>query len=53
VLDIARIEANRQHLSLEPVRVDVAVTEAVNLIRPLAAEHGCRVDEPGRSRRAS
>jgi PAS domain S-box-containing protein len=46
VLDIARIEANRQPLSLEPVRVDVVVAEAVSLIRPLAAEHDCRVQEP-------
>jgi PAS domain S-box-containing protein len=47
VLDISRIEANRQHLSLEAVRVDGAVHEAVNLIRPLAAQQECRVDDPG------
>ncbi|HEX2187664.1 MAG TPA: PAS domain S-box protein [Longimicrobiaceae bacterium] len=46
VLDIARIEADRQPLSLEPVRVDSAVAEALSLIRPLAAEHGCRLEEP-------
>jgi PAS domain S-box-containing protein len=49
VLDISRIEANQQQLSLEPVRVDMAVSEAVSLIRPLAAQHGCevgRVDLP-------
>jgi PAS domain S-box-containing protein len=47
VLDIARIEANRQHLSLEPVRIDGAVNEAITLIRPLAAQYGCRVEDPG------
>ncbi|HEX6910981.1 MAG TPA: PAS domain S-box protein, partial [Longimicrobium sp.] len=46
VLDIARIESRRQALSLEPVPVDAAVAEAVSLIRPLAAEHDCRLQEP-------
>ena len=46
VLDIARIESNRQQLSLEAVRVDTAVADAVSLIRPLAAEHDCRLQEP-------
>jgi PAS domain S-box-containing protein len=46
VLDLARIESNRQPLSLEPVPVDAAVAEAVSLIRPLAAEHDCRLQEP-------
>jgi PAS domain S-box-containing protein len=45
VLDISRIEANEQQLSLEPVRVDAAVAEAVTLIRPLAQQHGCEVDD--------
>jgi signal transduction histidine kinase len=44
VLDIARIEANRQHLSPEPVRVRTALDEALSLIRPLAAKHGVDVD---------
>jgi PAS domain S-box-containing protein len=44
VLDIARIEANRQHLSPEPVRVRTALDEALSLIRPLAAKHGIDVD---------
>jgi PAS domain S-box-containing protein len=47
VLDISRIEANQQQLSLEAVRVDGAVSEAVSLIRPLAAQHGCEVDDSG------
>ncbi|HEX6912493.1 MAG TPA: PAS domain S-box protein, partial [Longimicrobium sp.] len=46
VLDIARIEANEQQLSLEPVRLATSVMEAVALIRPLAAQHGCQVGEP-------
>ncbi len=45
VLDIARIEANRQQLSLEPVRVSHAVHEALNLIRPLAAQRHVQVTE--------
>jgi PAS domain S-box-containing protein len=47
VLDIARIEANRQQLSLEPVRASTVIAEALNLIRPLAVQRGCRIDEPG------
>jgi PAS domain S-box-containing protein len=46
VLDIARIEANRQPLSLEAVGVDTVVEEALGLIRPLAAQRGCTLD-PG------
>ena len=38
VLDISRIEAGRVELSLEPVRVAEAFGEAMELIRPLAAE---------------
>jgi PAS domain S-box-containing protein len=45
VLDIARIEANRQQLSLEPVRADVVVHEALTLIRPLAVQRGCRIED--------
>jgi CheY-like chemotaxis protein len=39
VLDIARIEAGRLPLSPEPVRVRDVVREALDLVRPLAAEH--------------
>ena len=46
VLDIARIESDRQTLSLEPVRVDAALGEAVSLIRPLAAQNACMVMDP-------
>ncbi len=38
VLDIARIEAGRVELSLEPVRVADLVTETLDLIKPLAAQ---------------
>jgi PAS domain S-box-containing protein len=46
VLDIARIESDRQQLSLEPVRVDTALVEAINLIRPLAAQNSVTVPDP-------
>ena len=49
VLDIARIEAGRLAISLEPVCVSDAVTESVDMIRPLAVERGIRLDiDPGR-----
>ncbi len=44
VLDIARIEAGRVELSLEPVRVSDALTETLDLIRPLANERGVTLD---------
>ncbi len=48
VLDIARIEAGRLSLSLEPVHVKVVFDEARSLIRPLADERKVRlqVDVP-------
>jgi PAS domain S-box-containing protein len=45
VLDLSRIEANRQQLSLEPVHVSDAVNEALGLVRPLAAQNGCALVE--------
>jgi PAS domain S-box-containing protein len=45
VLDIARIEAGRHQLSLEPVPVGGVLQEALSLIRPLAAQHACGLDE--------
>jgi PAS domain S-box-containing protein len=45
VLDISRIEANRQPLSLEPVQLGGSLQEAINLIRPLAAQRDCRIEE--------
>ena len=46
VLDIARIESGRLPLSSEPVRAADVVAEAVDLIRPLAAERGVRISTP-------
>jgi PAS domain S-box-containing protein len=40
VLDIARIEAGRMELSLEPVAVDCLVREAMELVRPLSDGSG-------------
>ncbi|MDF1505723.1 PAS domain S-box protein, partial [Roseisolibacter sp. H3M3-2] len=45
VLDIARIEADAQPLAIEPVRVDAAVREAIDMVSPLAAKRGVRVVE--------
>ena len=45
VLDIARIEANRQPLSLEPVQLGDTLQEALSLIRPLAAQRQCRIED--------
>ncbi|HVF72064.1 MAG TPA: PAS domain S-box protein [Chthoniobacterales bacterium] len=38
VLDISRIEAGNLQLSVEPVCVEEAVNEAIDLMRPMAAE---------------
>ncbi len=43
ILDIARIEAGRLRLSLEPVPVKQVLDEARSLIRPLAAERNIRL----------
>lgn len=37
VLDLARIESGRLGLSLEPVEIEQVVTEALDLVRPIAA----------------
>ncbi|HTE16833.1 MAG TPA: ATP-binding protein, partial [Armatimonadota bacterium] len=47
VLDIARIEANRLQLSLEPVSVSGVLGEALTLIQPLGSQRGCRIDAGG------
>lgn len=44
VLDIARIESGRVHLSPEPVHVAEALEQAVDLIRPLANDRGIRME---------
>jgi CheY-like chemotaxis protein/nitrogen-specific signal transduction histidine kinase len=41
VLELARIEANRMQLSIEPVEVDAVIREAISLVRPLAESSGC------------
>jgi two-component system sensor histidine kinase/response regulator len=46
VLDISRIEADRLKLSLEPVSVTDALREGLDLVRPLAAEHGITLVGP-------
>ena len=48
VLEIARIEAGREHFSLEPVCIGTVVQEALALVRPLAAQwEVLLVDETG------
>ncbi len=47
VLDIARIEAGRVELSLEPVCVSEVVGETLDLIRPLAAERNVSLHAAG------
>ncbi|HLM68800.1 MAG TPA: PAS domain S-box protein, partial [Longimicrobium sp.] len=50
VLDIARIESGRQQLSLEPVRLDGVLQDALALSRPLAAQASvslCAPEMPG------
>ena len=44
ILDIARVESGRFQLSLEPVPVEQAVDEAIDLIRPLATEQDIAID---------
>ncbi|MGH2573010.1 MAG: PAS domain S-box protein, partial [Actinomycetota bacterium] len=46
VLDIARIESGRLPISLEPVRIDEAMAEALQLIVPLATERSVRIESP-------
>jgi signal transduction histidine kinase len=46
VLDLARIEAGRLHLSLEPLAVRQVCAEVCDLVRPLADRHGIRVETP-------
>jgi CheY-like chemotaxis protein len=48
VLDISRIEAGRMDLSPEPVSVEDVLAEALQLIRPLAQDHGVRLEEASR-----
>ena len=45
VLDLARIEANHETMSVEPVRMAGVLTEALELARPIAGKYGCRLSE--------
>jgi two-component system, sensor histidine kinase and response regulator len=44
ILDIARVESGRLQFSLEPVLVEQAVDEAIDLVRPLAAERKIQIE---------
>jgi PAS domain S-box-containing protein len=46
ILDLARIEAGKLQLSLEPVAVGQVCAEVCDLIRPLAERHDVRVEAP-------
>jgi len=45
VLEISKIEAGRQSFSLEPVQLRGVVQEAIELVRPLAAQWSVEVEE--------
>jgi PAS domain S-box-containing protein len=49
VLEIARIEAGRQSLSLEPVKIGAVLTEAVGLVRPLAEQWRVALEDAPRA----
>ncbi len=50
VLDIARIEAGRLAMSPEPVRMNEALQEALDLVAPMAAAQNVRFNsDPGRT----
>jgi PAS domain S-box-containing protein len=44
VLDLARVEAGKQPISIEPVRVAPLVDECLALLRPQAQQRGIRLD---------
>ena len=48
LLDISRIEAEQMTVSLEPVHLGELIGECLELIRPLAVEHGIRIVAPPR-----
>lgn len=47
LVDIGRIEAAELEFDLQPVAVRTAVTEALDLVRSLADNHGVRLPDPG------
>src|SRR5205085_917204 len=48
ILDISRIEAGAMQLSLEPVNLADVLDEALDIMRPLAAERGIEFSAPVR-----
>jgi len=50
VLDLARVEAGRLELSLEPVEIGPVVEECVGLIQPLAQKRAIRIRHQGLAR---
>jgi CheY-like chemotaxis protein/anti-sigma regulatory factor (Ser/Thr protein kinase) len=46
ILDISMIEGDRLTLSLEPIEVDALVRQCLQIIAPMAAEHGIRIVAP-------
>lgn len=46
VLDIARVEAGRLNISLEPIDVDETLTESIDLIRPIASARNVEIEVP-------
>ena len=47
ILDISRVESGRFQLSLEPVLVEQAVDEAIELTRPIAADRNIQIERFG------
>ncbi len=45
VLDLARVEAGKQQISMEPVHVSTLVDECLSLIQPMARVRGIRLPE--------
>ncbi|MGE4123821.1 MAG: ATP-binding protein [Pusillimonas sp.] len=46
VLDLARIESGKMSLSVEPIRAHEVIRDALDLIRPLAAQNTIYLDVP-------
>ena len=46
IADISRAEMHKLSVSIEPVPVGGVITDALDLIRPLAASHGVHLDAP-------
>ncbi len=46
VLDLSRIESGNMQVSLEPIRVQDVIQDAIDIIRPLVAERGLALSLP-------